>query len=471
MPPPFMRAMTLAWAAAACGACGGGPRVEARPQTVQFATAPTLVVNQFQATVTATASSGLAVRYTSLTPSVCSVDAEGGLVTATAPGSCTIAASQPGDRHFDAALTVTCELVFTFAGSLVFAPAGALTVHDQVTAVAVESSGLGVGYSTTTPSVCVVDAGTGLVGALAPGDCVIIATAGGAQASQTILVSAPVEVTAPAAPSGVVATAGDAPRTVAVRIGAVASGGSPITGYVVASSPPGLGAVSATSPVTVACPRSCAGYRFTMAVTSAAGTSAPSTPADLYARYRVVATFHEPDTQPNDSVFVGRYTLNASAGVVSGLRGRLSESMTGGSTPYPEDTMTWVALEHQLSSVPVVLDGAPGWLVTTFAQDTTNTLAESPRLGGTDGWEPGSGMGLYHGYPGANPGNSYVRVFVNWHDPTSAATVTQIDKLAYADCAPGGMMGGSCMTGTSVAGYGTIGTMGGYPVSQSTTRD
>ncbi len=32
------------------------------------------------------------------------------------------------------------------------------------------------------------------------------------------------------------------------------------------------------------------------------------------------------------------------------------------------------------------------------------------------------------------------------------------------------MMGATCMTGTTEAGYGTIGTMGGRPVSQVTTR-
>jgi hypothetical protein len=31
------------------------------------------------------------------------------------------------------------------------------------------------------------------------------------------------------------------------------------------------------------------------------------------------------------------------------------------------------------------------------------------------------------------------------------------------------MMGATCMTGTSVAGYGDVGTMGGYPISQVIT--
>jgi hypothetical protein len=144
--------------------------------------------------------------------------------------------------------------------------------------------------------------------------------------------------------------------------------------------------------------------------------------------------------------------------------------MTGGPIPYPNDTMTWVPLEHQLSSQPVVLDGVEGWLVTTFRLDTTGTLSADPKFGGTDGWAPGSGSGLYYGYPGVNPANAYVMIFVGAADPTAAPAPGQIAKLAYADCAPGGMMGSTCMTGTSEAGYGTVGTMGGRPVSQVTTR-
>jgi hypothetical protein len=187
-------------------------------------------------------------------------------------------------------------------------------------------------------------------------------------------------------------------------------------------------------------------------------------------RYRVVATFREPDTQPNDSIFVGTFTYDASAGVVSGLRGLLSESMTGGTSPYPDDTMNWLALEHQLSTVAATVDGEEGWLVTTFLRDGTDTLSNDPRYGGTDGWAPGSGMGLHFGYPGPNPGNAYARIFVRASDPAGTATPAQLDRLAYADCAPGGMMGASCMTGTTVAGYGTTGTMGGYPASQVTER-
>ena len=60
-------------------------------------------------------------------------------------------------------------------------------------------------------------------------------------------------------------------------------------------------------------------------------------------------------------------------------------------------------------------------------------------------------MGLHYNFPGANPGNAYAMIFVNTPDPTAPLTQAQIDKLAYADCAPGGMMMATCMTGTTIS--------------------
>ena len=139
--------------------------------------------------------------------------------------------------------------------------------------------------------------------------------------------------------------------------------------------------------------------------------------------------------------------------------------MTGGDAPYPYDTMTWLDLAHQLSSDTLTVGGVSGLLVATFRLPTTNTLSNDSTLSGTNGWAPGTGMGRYYGVSGKNAGNAYAIVFVNPADPTAPLTQAQLDLLAYADCAPGGMMGATCMTGTSVAGYGTVGTMGGYPVS------
>ena len=182
------------------------------------------------------------------------------------------------------------------------------------------------------------------------------------------------------------------------------------------------------------------------------------------ATYDVVTTWHEPETAPNDSIFVGSFDYDSATKTVSNLQGQLSESMTGDMVNgYPNDSMVWLTLDHQLVSW---YDGAlKGTFAATFKNATTTTF-----FGGT--WTPEDGVaigGIYAGWPGgANPGNAYVLIFVP-DNPLSALTQAQIDKLAYADCAPGGMMGAVCMTGTSIDGYGAVGTMSGYPVSQTIT--
>jgi hypothetical protein len=62
-------------------------------------------------------------------------------------------------------------------------------------------------------------------------------------------------------------------------------------------------------------------------------------------------------------------------------------------------------------------------------------------------------------------GNAFITIYVNLANPLATLTPAQINRLAYADCAPGGMMGDTCMTG-----YWGRGTMGGYPVAQTITQ-
>ncbi len=183
--------------------------------------------------------------------------------------------------------------------------------------------------------------------------------------------------------------------------------------------------------------------------------------------YNVMQTFYEPETQPKNSYFIGSFDLDTHTGEVSNLKGKLSESMTG-STGYPGDDMTWLNLNYQLKSWRDDVLG--GSFVATFLNSNTNTFWTGA---GGDGWSPQSGVdagGVFYGFPkpANNPGNAYALIFVP-DSPLAALTQAQINKLAYADCAPGGMMGAVCMTGTTVAGYGAIGTMGGYPVSQTIT--
>jgi hypothetical protein len=206
-----------------------------------------------------------------------------------------------------------------------------------------------------------------------------------------------------------------------------------------------------------------------VAASNLIGNSAPSATVHVLTDYNVTATFFEPDTQPNNSIFNGSFTLDSTSSTVSNLRGKLTESMTHIKDGIP---MTTVPLNYQLS---VVNDGAGGLLVTTFALKTTDTFSNNPIYGGLDGWTPGTGSGLYFGYPTGvtgvtNPGNAYTRIYVNTTNPTTALSTAQLDKLAYADCTPGGMMGATCMTGTTVAGYGTLGSMSGNPITQVITK-
>lgn len=186
------------------------------------------------------------------------------------------------------------------------------------------------------------------------------------------------------------------------------------------------------------------------------------------ASYNISTIWYEPDTQPNDTIFLGTFDYDSASKTISNLKGSLSESMTGGSAGYPNDSMSWLTLDHQLVSWYDATLG--GTFAASFKNSNTNTFWTG--MGG-DGWSPQAGVeagGVYYGFPRAanNPGNAYALIFVP-DDPLQALTQAQINKLAYADCAAGGMMGAVCMTGTSAAGYGAVGTMSGYPVSQSIT--
>ena len=451
--------------------CDDGPAVEAGPQTIAFPSVEPPAVDQTSAVVAAVASSGLAVRYSSLTPTRCSVDGITGIVTGLRPGICTVAADQAGNEHFAPAPQATQNVVFVLTREvLAFSQIPSLNLFDTATVQAVDTSGTAVSYSSTTPLVCTVEGGSGLVVAIAPGDCTVVASTATEQVLQTIPIRPASAATVPSFPTEISVTAGDTPATAIIRIGGTVAGGTPLTGYTVLSNPAGIAANGPSSPIVLSCPSTCAGFAFSVRATNALGEGMPSPFVDLDTNYTVVATFYEPDTQPNDSIFVGSFSLDATTGTVANLRGSLSESMTGDSASYPHDTMTWLQLDYQLSTVAATLDGVSGVLVTTFRLPTTNTLSSSPSLDGTDGFSPSTGDGHYYGYPGQNPGNAYARIGGNLSEPRAMLTQSQIDKLAYADCAPGGMMGATCMTGTARAGYGTSGTMSGYPVAQAIAR-
>ena len=286
---------------------------------------------------------------------------------------------------------------------------------------------------------------TGAIGLL------LLACGGGSSSSDS----------APGAPRDVSVAAGPVAGTALVSFSPPASdGSSTITGYTVTADPGGITASNATSPILVTGLTPQIAYTYSVVAINGVGSSTKATTGALRF-YSVVETFHEPMTQPNDTIFTGTFTFDATGKVVSNLMGSLTESMTG-------PPMATVSLDYQLSSTPVTLGGVDGLLVTTFALPTTNTFDPS-------GFEPG-GTQYYGLSDGAqNPmmgglGNAYAMVFVNTTDPTTTLEQDQIDKLAYADCTAGGMMMTTCMTGTTEAGYGQKGTMDGEPESQVVTE-
>lgn len=272
--------------------------------------------------------------------------------------------------------------------------------------------------------------------------------------------------TAPGAPTAVKVAAGAAAGTALVSFTAPAdNGSSAITGYTVTANPGGITATGTTSPITLTGLAPQTAYTYSMVAANSAGNSVATTTGALNF-FNVVETFHEPMTQPNDSIFTGTFTFDSTNKTVTNLKGSLTQSMT---KPNPACTgmgcfggpMTTVALNNQLAAVTDATLG--GLLVTTFALTTTDTFDPG-------GFAPGGTQyfGLTAGTP--NNHNAYAMIFVNTTDPTTALTQAQIDKLAYADCTAGGMMMTSCMTGTTVAGYGRLGTMNGVPVSQVITK-
>ncbi len=174
--------------------------------------------------------------------------------------------------------------------------------------------------------------------------------------------------------------------------------------------------------------------------------------------YNVTETFNQvvyDASNPTwDTLFTGSFDFDSDTQTVSKLQGMLSEAMTGNTQS--------VALNYQLSSVS---DGMGGLLVSVFAQNTTDVFAGGGFVTG--------GKNTFGNY------NAYVTIDVPLADPTAALSVAQIAKLAYADCAAGGLMPMMkppeqrtvCMTGyvgteADLSG----GTMQGtYPITQTIT--
>jgi hypothetical protein len=152
-------------------------------------------------TVSATASSGLTVSFTTTTPAVCTASgANGTTINLLANGTCTIVASQGGNATYAAAtpvsqsFTVVILSIATNGQSISFAAISPKTLAQSPFAVVVRAtSGLGVTLTSTTPSVCtagsVNGSGVANIYLLEAGTCTLVATQPG---NATFLPATPV---------------------------------------------------------------------------------------------------------------------------------------------------------------------------------------------------------------------------------------------------------------------------------------
>lgn len=144
-------------------------------------------------TASATATSGLAVSFTSSTPSICSVS--GSTVTGVAAGVCTVTANQPGDGTYTAAPAVTQAIAVKAAqaiGTIGFTPT-TLAVGGTTTASASGgASGNPVIFSSLSPLICGVSGTNGsIISGLSAGICTIAANQAGGLAGGIDYAAAP----------------------------------------------------------------------------------------------------------------------------------------------------------------------------------------------------------------------------------------------------------------------------------------
>jgi hypothetical protein len=167
------------------GATGSSAQVTVTQatQTITFANPGTQTVGT-PLTLSAAASSGLAVSFTSTTTSICTVS--GTTATFIASGTCTIDASQSGNSAYAAATMVSQS--FTVNGeaqTVTFANPGTQTVGTPLTLSATSTSGLAVSFTSTTTGICTLSGTTATF--IVSGTCTIDAN----QAGNTTYAAAP----------------------------------------------------------------------------------------------------------------------------------------------------------------------------------------------------------------------------------------------------------------------------------------
>jgi hypothetical protein len=149
-------------------------------QTITFGALANRRLDQSPFTVSATASSGLTVTFSSATTANCTVSSTS--VTLLHAGTCTINADQAGNTDWNAATQVQQSFTINKGNQTITfgtAPAFARTGVSGSSVSATATSGLAVAYASTTASVCTVNSSTGALTLVAIGQCIITADQAG----------------------------------------------------------------------------------------------------------------------------------------------------------------------------------------------------------------------------------------------------------------------------------------------------
>ncbi|WP_144158241.1 Ig-like domain-containing protein [Shewanella algae] len=223
--------------------------------------------------------------------------------------------------------------------SISFNNPGAQSFGTTPTLTATASSGLTPVFSSTTTGVCTITS-TGTLAFVTTGNCSIDADQAGDSsynAAPTVTQSFTVNAVVPGAPTSVSAVASDASATVSFSAPA-STGGAAISSYTVTSSPGGLTASGAGSPLTVSGLSNGTDYSFTVSASNTAGTGPTSSPSNTVTpKASQSISFNNPGAQS----FGTTPTLTATAS--SGLAPVFSSNSTGVCTITTTGTLSFIS--------------------------------------------------------------------------------------------------------------------------------
>ncbi|MFB2803333.1 Ig-like domain-containing protein [Shewanella seohaensis] len=227
--------------------------------------------------------------------------------------------------------------------TITFSNPGAQNFGTTPTLTAISDSGLTPTFTSSTTGVCTITSGGNLTFVTA-GTCTINADQSGnasylpaTQVSRSFTVNAVV----PGAPVIGTATAGDAQASVSFTAPGF-SGGTAITGYTLVSSPGGITASGASSPITITGLTNGTSYSFTVAATNSAGLGSASAASNT--------------VKPNGApVINGTPTLTVNQGALYNFAPVATDSLGDSLTFSINQTISWLTF----NSATGALSGTP----------------------------------------------------------------------------------------------------------------